>query len=126
MRTSRQEWAKRVERWQDSDLTAGEFGAELGINPRTLRYWKWRLAKDAKSVRSAKTSAKRTAAKKRTATRKSRKAKPKFVELPAPVTASERVELVVGEQMLVRVPDGFDEETLRRVLRTLRAKEDRS
>lgn len=119
MRTSRQEWAKRVERWQDSDLTAGEFGAELGINPRTLRYWKWRLAKDAKSASS------KSSPRKRAQSKRSRKPKPKFVELPAPTVVSERVELVVGEQLLVRVPDGFDEETLRRVLRTLRAKEDR-
>ncbi len=38
-RSSRDEWAKRVERWVDSGLTAAEFGAEAGINPRTLTFW---------------------------------------------------------------------------------------
>src|SRR5436305_195417 len=36
MRVNREEWAERVERWKDSGLSAKEFGAELGINPRTL------------------------------------------------------------------------------------------
>lgn len=45
-RSNRDERAKRVERWQDSGLTAAEFGAEVGVNPRTLSYWKWRLGKD--------------------------------------------------------------------------------
>ena len=40
-RASREEWAKRVERWGDSGLMTAEFSAELGINPRTLTYWKW-------------------------------------------------------------------------------------
>ena len=35
MRTSREVWAKRVQRWQDSDLTAAEFAAEIGVNPKT-------------------------------------------------------------------------------------------
>jgi DNA-binding CsgD family transcriptional regulator len=39
MRTARAEWAKRVERWKDSGLTAKEFAAELGINPRSLVFW---------------------------------------------------------------------------------------
>jgi hypothetical protein len=42
-RESRETWAKRVERWRDSGLTAAEFAAEVGVNPRTLSYWKWRL-----------------------------------------------------------------------------------
>jgi transposase len=44
MRAGRAEWAKRVERWKDSGLTAKEFAAELGVNPRTLVYWKWQLS----------------------------------------------------------------------------------
>jgi len=35
MRVSRDEWAKRVERWKDSGLTAKEFASEVGINPRS-------------------------------------------------------------------------------------------
>src|SRR5215216_8177377 len=45
MRTGRDEWAKRVARWMDSGLTAKEFATELGINPRSLVFWKWQLGK---------------------------------------------------------------------------------
>src|SRR5688572_27597837 len=44
-RVAREEWAKRVERWCESGLTAAEFAAELGINARTLTYWKWVLGR---------------------------------------------------------------------------------
>src|SRR5260221_7307531 len=47
-RGNREEWAKRVERWRDSGLTTAEFAAELGVNPRTLTYWKWLLGKEAR------------------------------------------------------------------------------
>ena len=46
-RVERAEWAKRVERWRDSDLTTAEFAAEAGINPRTLTYWAWTLKREA-------------------------------------------------------------------------------
>jgi hypothetical protein len=45
MRINRAEWAKRVARWEGSGLTAKEFAAELGINPRSLVFWKWQLGK---------------------------------------------------------------------------------
>ncbi len=32
----REQWAKRVERWKDSGLTAKEFAAETGINAQSL------------------------------------------------------------------------------------------
>lgn len=40
-------WTKRVQRWNESDLTANEFAAELGINAQTLSYWNRTLAKEA-------------------------------------------------------------------------------
>ncbi|MEM6531604.1 MAG: hypothetical protein AAF654_03225 [Myxococcota bacterium] len=48
-RESREVWAKRVELWKDSGLTAREFAAEVGINHRTLTYWKYQLSKEAKA-----------------------------------------------------------------------------
>ncbi len=35
-RESRETWAKRVERWKDSGLTAREYAAELGIKSHSL------------------------------------------------------------------------------------------
>lgn len=104
-KSTRQEWAKRVERWQDSGLTAAEFAAEAGINPRTLTYWKWKLGKE-RGGRG----------------RRKRSAEPKveFVEVaslagavPAPI------ELVVDGRYVVRVSSGADVELLSRVLEVL-------
>jgi hypothetical protein len=53
VRVGREEWAKRVQRWRDSGLTCAEFAAELGINPRTLTYWKWVLEKEARGEKRA-------------------------------------------------------------------------
>ena len=36
-RTTQETWAKRIERWKESGLTAGEFATEVGINIRSLR-----------------------------------------------------------------------------------------
>jgi hypothetical protein len=117
MKTSRQEWAKRVERWQDSDLTAAEFSEELGINARTLSYWKWRLGKDG-------SPGSRTKRPRRDRQKSVERTKPKFVEMTAALSAP-GLELVVGERVVVRVPDGFEVETLRRVMTALDVREDR-
>jgi transposase-like protein len=42
-KTSRAEWQKRVERWQDSGFTAKEFASELNVSPHVLARWKRRL-----------------------------------------------------------------------------------
>lgn len=45
MRTGREEWRKRVERWKDSGLTAEQYAAALGIKVSTLKYWKYELGR---------------------------------------------------------------------------------
>lgn len=42
-RDGREVWAKRVERWRESGLTAKEYAAEVGLNPNTLTHWGSRL-----------------------------------------------------------------------------------
>ena len=44
-RETREVWARRVERWQRSRLTAERFAAHEGVNPRTLTFWKWKLGR---------------------------------------------------------------------------------
>ena len=110
-RTTRQEWAKRVERWQSSDLTASEFATEIGVNPRTLSYWKWILKNEVKAQ-----------APKRT--KRARKAKVAFTEVmtaaPPPGALTEPadagVEIRVQAGWSIRVTSSFDEMALRRVL----------
>ena len=111
-RTSREVWATRVRRWLESDLTAAEFASELGINAKTLSYWKWRLGKES---RESKALAKRPEP-------------TSFVEVTPPAStwwrATDRIEVVVDDGLVVRVPDTFEEDTLRRVMVVLRSLED--
>lgn len=43
---AREIWAKRVRQWVASGMTSAAFAASQGFNPRTLIFWKWRLAKE--------------------------------------------------------------------------------
>ena len=113
VRATRATWAKRVERWKDSGLPAREFAGEVGVNPSTLAYWKWRLSRE-----TPKASAPRKAAKKTTALA----VRPlSFVELtkqaPARLVEPFEVELVSGERIVV--PSSFDAAALGRLLRVL-------
>ena len=108
-RESREVWAKRVERWKDSGLTAVEFAAETGINPRTLTHWKWHLGAGARRVERRTTPA---------------PTRPDFVEVVAPRVAAEMaepLEVILADGLRIRVPVRFDETSLRRVIAALGA-----
>jgi hypothetical protein len=109
---SREVWAKRVERWGDSGLTAGEFATELGINARTLKYWKWKLGTEQRSAKRPRTPGEPAPA---------ASAGVDFIEVrPQPAAVHEPFELVVGA-VTVRVPCAFDPNGLRRLLEVVRA-----
>jgi hypothetical protein len=115
-KSSRAEWRTRVRRWEESGLTAREFAAEMGINPRTLAYWKWRLGKDAAETvdREASPAPARVSAL-------------SFVEVQAEPVRGEAdaasLELVVGRYRLA-LGHGFDAEVLARLLDVLDARVD--
>lgn len=97
-RATREEWSKRVERWRESGLTAQEFAAELGVNPRTLTYWKWVLTKEpATRSKTASTAV-------------------PFVEVAQTPARTEVFELELSGGVVVRVPLDFDASALRRLL----------
>jgi hypothetical protein len=105
-RSSREEWAKRVQRWVESGLTAPEFGAEAGVNPRTLTYWKWRLGQERSAGDRGRVRG--------------------FVEVAAPVaiTAVEMeapapLEVVLRNGVRIRVPSRFDAGALKGLLAAL-------
>ena len=107
---SRSEWETHVQRWVESDLTAREFAAEVGVNPRTLVYWKWKLKQEGKPSE-------------RTPKRRSRKGAaptpPTFVELSLPALAPKSgLALEVGG-VTIRVEREFDEALLVRVVSIL-------
>jgi transposase len=111
MRTNREEWAKRVGRWKDSGLTAKEFAGELGINPRSLTFWKWQLGKPSgppaksseASVKNGRGSPMRTLP---------------LIELGRS-TVPVRFELELSGGRRLAIPATFDPDALRRLLAVL-------
>lgn len=100
-RSKRDEWAKRVEGWRRSGLSAMAFAQREGFNGYTLRWWASELRR-APIIDDL---------------------RPKFVEVlmpAAPVLAeSALIEVVVRDGLRLVVPNNFDESTLRRVLRVV-------
>lgn len=127
-RASTTEWAKRVERWKESGLTAKEFAAQSRCKASMLSYWQWKLrALDRAGRDPSKQTAKPASGRRRvggSTTSEAAVAEPmQFVELPAALVPSSTpcVELVLAGSTRVRVPVGFDEATLLRVLRAVEA-----
>jgi transposase len=115
-RADREEWAKRVQRWQDSGLSAREFASEMGLKASSLSFWKWRLKKD--EATAAKPASRMKLARRQSA------AAVRFVELAAPAPMSSlardaRFEVVLATAT-IRAPDRFDDTTLRRLLAIVR------
>jgi hypothetical protein len=102
-RAGRAEWAKRVQRWADSGLTAKEYAAETGLNPNTLAHWRWRLGAEANRPQPKVPSA-----------------PVKFVELAAEQAPTPAFfELVLAGGRIIRVPPSFDGAALVRLVRAL-------
>jgi transposase len=122
MRTTKDEWAKRVERWQDSGLSSADFAAETGINPRTLMYWKWRLNKEGRDADGADVapSASSPRARRRGGRVLAETAPPPLLEVRATLTDA-RFELELGNGRRVRVPSEFEPAALQRLLSILEA-----
>ncbi len=107
MQTARDRWAKRVQQWEQSGLTAAAFAAEWDINPRTLAFWKWKLRKEQAEVGAPTADS-----------------SPRFVDVTPPASAwwqvrAERIEVVIDDRIVVRIPDAFDPDALRRVVEAL-------
>jgi hypothetical protein len=90
----------------------------MGLNASTLSYWKWRLGSERRA--SAKSKHARPSASKRRSSRAA--TMPEFIEV-TPLAAPQRepLALELPGAITVRVPAGFDEDTLVRVLRVVRS-----
>jgi hypothetical protein len=121
-RVIREEWARRVERWRESGLSCAEFAAELGINARTLTYWKWMLNKEARGEKRVWRARKTREPRVRRATASERPQSPPvgtgLVEVQA-APRDGRFELELGAGRRLRVPASFDATELRRLLDVL-------
>jgi transposase len=107
------EWAKRVERWQDSGLTAKEFAAELNVNAGTLSYWKYKLRRQTASSEGV---AQQRLRRKELIPPGFLRVVPVEAKAVAPATG---FEVVFGGRTVVRVPNSFDEASLIRLVRVL-------
>ena len=107
-RAARETWAKRVERWKDSGLSAAEFGTEIGVSPKALSWWKWQLGKVEQ----------RRPTRRRPKPRKVSLSPMTFVEMSAPAHGG-ALEIVLPSGVRVRVPTPVDGDALGRVLDVL-------
>jgi hypothetical protein len=101
MRQTRAIWTKRVEQWKRSGLGGAAFAAQLGLKEATLRHWKWQLG------------------------RRAQKPSAEFIEVhadPGALAGEARSFEVVAGELRVIVPVGFDEDTLRRLLRVMESR----
>ena len=110
-RDGREVWAKRVERWKDSGLTAREFAAEVGVNEHTLSSWRRRLAAEGEPDRPETAIT------------------PTFVEIVGAAgivdvapAASEPLEVVLPGGLRIRVPARFHPASLLRLVATLESR----
>ena len=124
MRVGREEWAKRVERWRDSGLTCPEFAAELGVNPRTLTYWKWVFEREARGEKRVWSPKRNKAVREQPVASGASPSAPSvssgLVEVHA-VPRDGRFELDLGAGRRLLVPASFDAAELRRLLEVLEA-----
>jgi len=105
-RATREEWAARVAQWKESGLSLARFAAGIGVNPKTLAWWRGELVRAASAPKRAlvKDTARPVAV-----------APLHFIEM---TTRSEggAVEVVLPSGVAVRVRPGFDTSTFVRVL----------
>ena len=103
-REGRAEWARRVRQWERSGKTAGAFGAEIGVNSKTLAYWRWKLRREAGETKRPRRTPSASG--------------PSFVEVHAGV-GDARLVLELRDGRRIVVPRGFDDNELRRLLATV-------
>ena len=107
-RADRETWAKRVERWKDSGLSAGQFASEIGVSAKALSWWKWQLSRGER----------RKPAQRQRKTRRIALSPMTFVEMSAPAR-SDALEIVLPSGVRLRIPAPVDSDALGQVLDVL-------
>jgi hypothetical protein len=93
------------------------------LKASSLSFWKWKLSVDERAGIAASQPSVHEVRKQRSASPSTTRApKPGFVELSAAVVSTPAMlEVVLGDGLSVRVPTGFDETTLTRIVRAVGA-----
>lgn len=103
---AQEQWLDRVTRWQRSGLDRDTFAAQEGVATKRLAWWRWNLGRLGLSATAAPVTSSTALS---------------FVKLNAPSVDAPPglLEVVSTNGRVVRVPVGFDELTLTRVLAAL-------
>lgn len=126
-RADRATWAKRVERWKQGGLSAEQYAGEIGVNPRTLSYWRWRLGAGARRQVARKSPVEIAKARLHQPPPSQALARPRaaaqsvalsFIEVSREQAglAADPFEVVLVNGLRVRVPPSFDAGALGRLL----------
>lgn len=107
-KTSAAEWAKRVERWKQSGLTAAQYGAQTGLDSKQLFWWRWHLGRQTKATAAPKDRARQAAG---------MTFLPARIVEPAPPVGGGQVEIVLANGRIVRVTGSVDAAVLAQVVR---------
>lgn len=100
-------WEERIARWQQSKLSAEEYAPREGVRPSSLKWWRWRLSGETRRAAGA---------------TKGEPTKVAFVEVGvppssrAPAQPGSCFEVILRNSRVVRVPPGFSDGELARVL----------
>lgn len=106
-RQTRETWIKRIAEWKQSGQDAPTFAASVGVTPRTLLWWRWRLGAEKRKRKATSIEVQRAAATPMT-----------FVEL-ATTSEGPPIEIVLRNEMRVRVGHAFDAALLCKVIDVL-------
>ncbi len=114
-RATREEWTSRVSRLKESGLSVVAFAAEIGVNSKSLGWWRKRLA----SPRPSGPPKRALARLREEPTAQPTSVRPlNFVEVTAAIE-SDGLEVVLPTSVRIRVRRGFDSPTLTRLLDVL-------
>ena len=96
-RRTETQWREHVARWKSSGLSLKEYAATAGLNGITMRTWARKFESEASSMSNGRAG---------------------FVEVRAPGVSpvNERLELVLRNGVVVRVPTAFDAGALRQLI----------
>lgn len=95
---TRTQWREHVARWKSSGISLKDYAATAGLNAITMRSWARKFETEPASTTA--------------------RGQPGFVEVRAPAVlpAGERLEVVLRNGVVVRVPTVFDAGALRQVI----------
>jgi hypothetical protein len=101
-------WRERLARFSKTNLSIEEFAVREGVAASSLRWWRWRLASEAKKTRAYAPLAKAAGL-----------TGPAFIEVGSPQstsTAGSPYEVVLANGRVLRVPTSFDDRVLARLI----------